>query len=219
MAKRDYYETLGVSSDVSEGELKKAYRRLAMKCHPDRNPGDAEAEVKFKELSEAYEVLSDSEKRAAYDRYGHDAFEGGMGGPGGGFHGGGASFSDIFGDVFGDIFGGAGPGGAGRSSVHRGSDLRYTLDLTLEEAVFGIEKTIRVPGLPNVILATAVVQSLVHLPRLARPVTARVRSGCSKVSLRFSRPARDARARVKSLQIHAVIAEDRVGRKRPRHCL
>lgn len=74
MAKRDYYETLGVSSDVSEGELKKAYRRLAMKCHPDRNPGDAEAEVKFKELSEAYEVLSDTEKRAAYDRYGHDAF-------------------------------------------------------------------------------------------------------------------------------------------------
>ena len=147
MAKRDYYETLGVSSDVSEGDLKKAYRRLAMKCHPDRNPGDAEAEVKFKELSEAYEVLSDTEKRTAYDRYGHDAFEGGMGGPGGGFHGGGASFSDIFGDVFGDIFGGAGPGGAGRSSVHRGSDLRYTLDLALEEAVFGIEKTIRVPRL------------------------------------------------------------------------
>ena len=86
MAKRDYYEILGVSSDVSEGDLKKAYRRLAMKCHPDRNPGDAEAEAKFKELSEAYEVLSDAEKRAAYDRYGHDAFEGGMGGPGGGFH-------------------------------------------------------------------------------------------------------------------------------------
>jgi molecular chaperone DnaJ len=82
VAKRDYYETLGVSSDVSEGDLKKAYRRLAMKCHPDRNPGDTEAEVKFKELSEAYEVLSDTEKRAAYDRYGHDAFEGGMGGPG-----------------------------------------------------------------------------------------------------------------------------------------
>ena len=147
MAKRDYYEILGVSSDVSEGNLKKAYRRLAMKCHPDRNPGDAEAEAKFKELSEAYEVLSDAEKRAAYDRYGHDAFEGGMGGPGGGFHGGGASFSDIFGDVFGDIFGGAGPGGDGRSSVQRGSDLRYTLDLSLEEAVFGVEKTIRVPRL------------------------------------------------------------------------
>jgi molecular chaperone DnaJ len=147
VAKRDYYEILGVSSDVSEGDLKKAYRRLAMKCHPDRNPGDAEAEAKFKELSEAYEVLSDAEKRAAYDRYGHDAFEGGMGGPGGGFQGGGASFSDIFGDVFGDIFGGTGPGGGGRSSVQRGSDLRYTLDLTLEEAVFGIEKTIRVPRL------------------------------------------------------------------------
>jgi len=146
VAKRDYYEILGVSSDVAEGDLKKAYRRLAMKCHPDRNPGDAEAEAKFKELSEAYEVLSDPEKRAAYDRYGHDAFEGGMGGPGGGFQGG-ASFSDIFGDVFGDIFGGAGPGGGGRSSVQRGSDLRYTLDMTLEEAVFGIEKTIKVPRL------------------------------------------------------------------------
>jgi len=146
VAKRDYYETLGVSADFSEGDLKKAYRRLAMKCHPDRNPGDTEAEAKFKELSEAYEVLSDPEKRAAYDRYGHEAFEGGMGGSGGGFHEGSASFSDIFGDVFGDIFGGAGPG-RGRSSVQRGSDLRYTLDLALEEAVFGVEKTIRVPRL------------------------------------------------------------------------
>ena len=102
MAKRDCYEILGVSKDVSDSDLKKAYRRLAMKCHPDRNPGDSEAEEKFKELSEAYEILADSDKRAAYDRYGHDAFEGGMGGPSSG-----ASFSDIFGDVFGDIFGGA----------------------------------------------------------------------------------------------------------------
>ena len=147
MSKRDCYETLGVSKGASDSDLKKAYRRLAMKCHPDRNPGDAEAEAKFKELSEAYEILSDAEKRAAYDRYGHDAFEGGMGGPGSGFHSSGASFSDIFGDVFGDIFGGAAPGGGGRSSVQRGSDLRYTLDLTLEEAVFGVEKTIRVPRL------------------------------------------------------------------------
>lgn len=144
MAKRDYYETLGVSSDVSEGDLKKAYRRLAMKCHPDRHPDDAEAEGKFKELSAAYEVLSDADKRAAYDRHGHAAFEG-MGSAGGPQADGG-SFSDIFGDVFGDIFGGGGSGGA-RASGHRGSDLRYTLDLTLEEAVFGVEKTIRIPRL------------------------------------------------------------------------
>ena len=144
MAKRDYYETLGVSSDVSEGDLKKAYRRLAMKCHPDRHPDDAEAEGKFKELSAAYEVLSDADKRAAYDRHGHAAFEG-MGSAGGAQADGG-SFSDIFGDVFGDIFGGGGSGGA-RASGHRGSDLRYTLDLTLEEAVFGVEKTIRIPRL------------------------------------------------------------------------
>ena len=132
---------IGVSTDVSE---ESGYRRLAMS--PGRNPGDAEAEAKFKELSEAYEVLSDPEKRAAFDRYGHEAFEGGMGGPGGGFHEGSASFSDIFGDVFGDIFGGA-ASGRGRSSAQRGSDLRYTLDLALEEAVFGVEKTIRVPRL------------------------------------------------------------------------
>ena len=142
MAKRDYYETLGVSADISKGDLKKAYRRLAMKVHPDRNPGDSEAEAKFKELSEAYEVLSEPEKRAAYDRHGHDAF-GNTGSPGGG----GGSFSDIFGDVFGDIFGGAGQGGGSRSSVQRGSDLRFTLDLLLEEAVFGVDKTIRIPRL------------------------------------------------------------------------
>ena len=143
MAKRDYYETLGVSRDVSDAELKKAYRRLAMKFHPARNPGDSEAEAKFKELSEAYEVLSDADKRATYDRHGHSAFEGGGGA--GGFHAQGASFSDIFGDVFGDIFGGG--GGGGRSSVQRGNDLRYTLDLSLEDAVFGTETTIRVPRL------------------------------------------------------------------------
>ena len=148
MAKRDYYEILGVSSDVSEGDLKKSYRRLAMKCHPDRNPGDAEAEAKFKELSEAYEVLSDAEKRAAYDRYGHDAFEGGMGGgrPGGGFHGGGdfsSAFSDVFDDLFGDFMGGGRGGGRQRST--RGADLRYNMRITLEEAFSGAQKTISVP--------------------------------------------------------------------------
>ncbi|UAW97995.1 molecular chaperone DnaJ [Halopseudomonas nanhaiensis] len=145
MAKRDYYEVLGVERGASDAELKKAYRRLAMKFHPDRNPDDKEAEDKFKEANEAYEVLTDPNKRAAYDQYGHAGVDPNMGAGGaGGF--GGANFSDIFGDVFGDIFGGAG-GGRGRSSVQRGSDLRYTLELDLEEAVRGTSVTIRVPTL------------------------------------------------------------------------
>ncbi|NVK42082.1 MAG: molecular chaperone DnaJ [Oceanospirillaceae bacterium] len=145
MSKRDYYEVLGVSRDTSDRDIKKAYRRMAMKFHPDRNPGDAEAEDKFKEVNEAYEVLSDAQKKAAYDQYGHAGVEQGAGGfGGGGFDG---SFSDIFGDVFGDIFGGAGGGGRRRSSVQRGADLRYNLDLSLEEAVRGVEKTIKVPTL------------------------------------------------------------------------
>ncbi len=146
MAKRDYYEVLGVARDAAEADIKKAYRRVAMKYHPDRNPGDAAAEEKFKEASEAYEVLSNAEKRAAYDQFGHAASEGmGAGGFGGaGF--GGASFSDIFGDVFGDIFGGAG-GGRQRGGPRRGADLRYSLALDLEEAVRGTTVSIRVPAL------------------------------------------------------------------------
>ncbi|WP_304641057.1 molecular chaperone DnaJ [Pseudomonas sp.] len=145
MAKRDYYEVLGVERGASEAELKKAYRRLAMKYHPDRNPDDKEAEEKFKEANEAYEVLTDANKRAAYDQYGHAGVDPNMGAGAGGFGGGGANFSDIFGDVFGDIFGGG--GGRGRSSVQRGNDLRYTLELDLEEAVRGTTVTIRVPTL------------------------------------------------------------------------
>ncbi|MGB1238356.1 MAG: molecular chaperone DnaJ [Pseudomonadales bacterium] len=137
MSKQDYYEILGVDRNASDRDIKKAFRRQAMKYHPDRNPGDAEAEAKFKELNEANEVLSDSQKRAAYDQYGHAGLEGGMGGMGGGAQG----FSDVFGDVFGDIFGG---GGSRQSSVQRGADLRYTMSLTLEEAIRGIEKTIKV---------------------------------------------------------------------------
>lgn len=145
MAKRDYYEILGVERGASEADIKKAYRRVAMKFHPDRNPDDKDAEDKFKEASEAYEVLSDAEKRAAYDRFGHDAVSGG--GFGGGGNGGGfGNFSDIFGDVFGDIFGGGG-GGQRRGGPARGSDLRYNLELDLEEAVRGTTTTIRVPTL------------------------------------------------------------------------
>lgn len=147
MSKRDYYEVLGVAKGSDAKEIKKAYRRAAMKVHPDRNPGDAEAEAKFKELSEAYEVLSDDQKRGAYDQYGHAGLDGqgGFGGQGGGS----GNFSDIFGDVFGDIFGGGGGGGRGQSSVQRGSDLKYNLELTLEDAVRGVEKNIRVPTLVN----------------------------------------------------------------------
>ncbi|BCD98801.1 molecular chaperone DnaJ [Marinagarivorans cellulosilyticus] len=143
MSKRDYYEVLGVAKGVDEKELKKAYRRIAMKCHPDRNPGDAEAEEQFKEASEAYEVLSDSRKRSAYDQYGHAGVDGAAGG--GGYGGGNGNFSDIFGDVFGDIFGGG--GGGRRGGPARGSDLRYTLDLGLEEAVKGTSVKIKVPTL------------------------------------------------------------------------
>ncbi|HIG41204.1 MAG: molecular chaperone DnaJ [bacterium] len=141
MAKRDYYEVLGVSRDASEKEIKKAYRRLAMKYHPDRNPDDTAAEEKFKEASAAAEILTDSEKRGTYDQFGHAAFEGGGGG---GFQAGG-NFGSIFEDVFGDIF--SGGRGGGRSQVQRGSDLKYVLELTLEEAVRGANPKIKVPTL------------------------------------------------------------------------
>ena len=148
MSKADYYETLGVSRDASADEMKKAYRKLAVKYHPDKNPDDATAEAKFKEISEAYDVLKDDEKRAAYDRYGHDAFQGG----GMGRAGGGGGFHDPF-EMFREAFGGGGGGGifeeffgggGGRSGgVQKGSDLRYDLEITLEEAAEGTEKEIR----------------------------------------------------------------------------
>jgi molecular chaperone DnaJ len=140
MAKRDYYEVLGCGRDASEADLKKAYRRLAMKYHPDRNPDDAEAEAKFKEAKEAYEVLTDKDKRSAYDQFGHAGVDAGAGRPGG--FGNAEAFSDIFGDVFGDIFGG---GRRTRSQVFRGADLRYELELGLEQAVAGDSVNIDVP--------------------------------------------------------------------------
>jgi len=137
MAKRDYYEVLGVDNAASDPEIKKAFRRIAMKYHPDRNPDDEGAGDKFKEAQEAYEILGNEEKKAAYDRFGHAGVDGSAGAGAGGFDG--AGFSDVFGDVFGDIFGG---GGGRRSGPARGSDLRYDLQLDLEDAVKG--KTIQI---------------------------------------------------------------------------
>lgn len=141
MAKRDYYELLGVARNASETEIKKAYRKLAMKYHPDRAPGDKEAEERFKDTKEAFEVLSDARRRAAYDQFGHAGVDPSAGG---GFGAGHAGFSDIFDSVFGDIFGAAGARRAG-PRVYRGADLQYDLELTLEEAVFGTSVKIKTP--------------------------------------------------------------------------
>jgi molecular chaperone DnaJ len=142
--KRDFYEVLGVPKNASEDEIKKSYRKLAMKYHPDRNQGDAAAEVKFKEVKEAYEMLSDAEKRAAYDQFGHAGVDPNMRGPGAGA-GGFAGFGETFGDIFGDIFGQARRQQGGRQ-VFRGNDLSYAMDITLEEAAAGKESEIRIPS-------------------------------------------------------------------------
>ena len=143
MSQRDYYEILGVSKDVNEKDLKKAYKRLAMKYHPDRNPDNKNSEDSFKEAKLAYEILNDPQKRQAYDQYGHAGVDPSQGGFQGG---GGENFSDIFGDVFGDIFGGARRGGGGgRQRQRRGADLQYNLELSLEDAVKGVKKTLKIP--------------------------------------------------------------------------
>src|SRR5262245_25880262 len=141
MARRDYYEVLGVARGANEAELKAAYRKLAMKFHPDRNAGDKDSEHRFKEVSEAYEVLKDGDKRAAYDRFGHAAFEqGGGGGPGFG-----ADFASTFSDIFDDLFGMGGRRGRSASGRERGADLRYNMEITLEDAFGGKTAQIRIP--------------------------------------------------------------------------
>ena len=141
MAKKDYYEVLGVNRDASDDEIKKAYRKLAMKFHPDRNPDNPKAEEHFKEAKEAYEILSDAGKRSAYDQFGHAGVDPQAGAGGGQGFGG---FGDAFGGIFDEIFGGS-RGGGGRSNVYRGADLRYNLEITLEQAAFGTETKIRIP--------------------------------------------------------------------------
>jgi len=142
MSKRDYYEVLGIAKDANEAAIKKAFKRLAMKHHPDRNQDNPEAVDKFKEAKEAYDILSDAQKRAAYDQYGHAGVDPSAGGAG--YGAGNGNFSDIFGDVFGDIFGG---GGGGRSRSYRGSDLRYNMELSLDDAVSGTTAKIKIPTL------------------------------------------------------------------------
>ena len=137
MAKRDYYEILDVTRTATEAEMKASYRKLAMKWHPDRNPGDKDCEAHFKEINEAYDVLKDEQKRAAYDRFGHAAFE--QGGPGGA-HGFGADFASSFSDIFEDLFGMGGRRGGGRGGRERGADLRYNMEITLEEAYSGQDR-------------------------------------------------------------------------------
>lgn len=144
--KRDYYEVLGVDKNADEATIKKAYRGLAKKYHPDMNPGDAEAEKKFKEASEAYAVLSDPEKKQQYDQFGHAAFEGGMGGGAGGFNFNSADFSDIFGDIFGDFFGGGRrSGGRANNGPMQGANVRTSVKITFEESITGTEKEIEIP--------------------------------------------------------------------------
>ena len=158
--KRDYYEVLGVDKNADDAALKKAYRALAKKYHPDMNPGDKEAEKKFKEASEAYAVLSDPEKRRQYDQFGHAAFDGGAGGAGGfgGFDFNGADFGDIFGDIFGDLFGGRRGSAGARSGPMKGANLRTSVRITFEEAVFGTEKeielTVKEEGIPMIMPST-----------------------------------------------------------------
>ena len=142
--KRDYYEVLGVSKSASDSELKSAYRKLAKKYHPDMNPGDKEAEAKFKEASEAYSVLSDPDKRRQYDQFGHAAFDGGAGGGAGGFDFNGMDMGDIFGDIFGDFFGG-GRSRAQNNGPMKGQNLHHTIRITFEEACFGTEKELDLP--------------------------------------------------------------------------
>src|SRR5215472_3298338 len=188
MAKRDYYTTLGVNRDASEEDVKKAYRKLAMKYHPDRAPNDKNAEEKFKEAKEAYEILCDAKKRAAYDQFGHAGVDPSMGFGAAGARGFGGpegfgGFADAFGDIFGEIFGQGASGRSRGNGMYRGADLRYNLELSLEEAARGTEAKIRIPAMAS----CAYRRDSSRCSRPARSATAPVRS--------FRSPVRPAMAR------------------------
>jgi molecular chaperone DnaJ len=196
VTKADYYEVLQVSREASDQELKTSYRKLAMQYHPDRNPNNPEAEEKFKACSEAYQVLSDPEKRAAYDRYGHAAFQAAAGGAirfrGAGFQG---DLGDIFGDLFGEMFNMGGGGGGKASRVQRGRDLRYDLTLEFEEAVFGVEKEISIRRLEACEDCQGSGRRTARRRRPARSAAGAGRCGSSRDSSRWRRPARGATGR------------------------
>ncbi len=205
MAKRDFYDVLGVGKSADEKELKAAYRKLAKQFHPDANPGDKTAEAKFKEVSEAYDVLKDPQKKAAYDRFGHQAFEGGMGGgrgPGGGAGFGpefNSSMSDIFEDLFGDFMGGQGGqrgrgrGGRGGNGASRGADLRYNMEISLTEAFTGKTAQIRVPSSVTCETCSGSGAKPGTSPKTCGTCGGRVQCARSPASSRWSGPAPPAR--------------------------
>ncbi len=216
MSKRDFYEVLGVAKDADDREIKKAYKRLAMKYHPDRNQGDAASEEKFKEVKEAYEVLTDANLRARYDQYGHAGVDPSQGGGGHGGFGGGADFADMFGDVFGDIFGG-GRGGARRGPA-RGSDLRYTMELTLEEAVRGVSKEIKVPTLVHCEVCNGSGAHTGSSAQTCPTCHAPARCRCVRASLRCSRRVRTVTVAARSSRIRAASVTVKVATSAPRPC-
>lgn len=210
MAKADFYETLGVAKSADEKELKSAFRKLAMKYHPDKNPDDKDAERKFKEINEAYEMLKDPQKRAAYDRYGHAAFEhGGMGGGGGGFAGGG--FSDIFEDIFGEMMGGGRARQRSSGGRERGADLRYNMEITLEESFSGKTAQIRVPTSITCDVCSGSGAKPGTQPKNCGTCQGTDACARHRASSRSSGPARPATAAARSFPIPARSATARVG--------
>ena len=215
MSKRDYYEVLGVNRDASDEDIKKAYRKLAMKHHPDRNPDNPKAEEQFKEAKEAYEVLSDPQKRPAYDQYGHAGVDPQAGmGPGGAGMGG---FADAFSDIFGDIFGGGGQRGGGRSNVYRGADLRYNLEVSLEDAARGTETRIRIPTMAECETCDGSGAKKGSEPKTCPTCGGQARCACSRASSRSSRPAPSAMEPANSSPNPAAVARVPAASSSTRH--
>lgn len=213
MSKRDYYEVLGVAKSAGEKEIKKAYKRLAMKYHPDRTSGDKALEEKFKEIQEAHEILTDENKRAAYDRYGHAGVD-----PNRSAGAGSADFGDIFGDVFGDIFGGGGGGGrGGRQRARQGADLRYNLELTLEEAVKGKNVEIKVPTLVGCEPCNGTGAKKAHRLQLVLLVMVMVKFRCVRDFLLFSKRVLLVLVKAKLSAILVVVVMGKGAQRKRKH--